>query len=77
MRLNFSASDPEKSLLSALVGAVVVAGKVNDEVSDDVGKVGEKEDCLSYIKQVWTDMRPLSVRKQLALDNVSRSQSVN
>lgn len=24
----------------------------------DVGKSGTKEQCLSYIKKVWTDMRP-------------------
>ncbi len=28
----------------------------------DEGKVGPKADCLSHIDQVWTDMRPLSVR---------------
>jgi MbtH protein len=28
----------------------------------DVGKQGPKTDCLAYIKEVWTDMRPLSVR---------------
>lgn len=27
-----------------------------------VGKSGNKQDCLSYIKEVWTDMRPLSLR---------------
>jgi MbtH protein len=31
----------------------------------DVGKQGPKEECLEYIKQVWTDMRPLSLRKQM------------
>ncbi len=31
----------------------------------DVGKSGSKEECLSYIKEVWTDMRPLSLRKQM------------
>ena len=31
----------------------------------DVGKQGLKEECLEYIKEVWTDMRPLSVRKQM------------
>ncbi|QBR71366.1 MbtH family protein [Beijerinckiaceae bacterium] len=31
-----------------------------------VGKAGPKPDCLSYIKEVWTDMRPLSLRKQMA-----------
>jgi len=30
----------------------------------DVGKTGLKEECLEYIKDVWTDMRPLSVRKK-------------
>lgn len=27
------------------------------------GKVGSKAECLEYIKEVWTDMRPLSLRK--------------
>ena len=31
-----------------------------------VGKSGSKEECLSYIKEVWTDMRPLSLRKKMA-----------
>ncbi|BDV41009.1 antibiotic synthesis protein MbtH (plasmid) [Methylocystis bryophila] len=31
-----------------------------------VGKIGLKPECLSYIKEVWTDMRPLSLRKQMA-----------
>lgn len=29
----------------------------------DAGKSGSKEECLHYIKEVWIDMRPLSVRK--------------
>jgi MbtH protein len=32
----------------------------------EVGKSGSKAECLSYIEQVWTDMRPLSLRKQMA-----------
>jgi uncharacterized protein YbdZ (MbtH family) len=32
---------------------------------DDVGKVGPKAECLAYIKEVWTDMRPLSLRKKM------------
>ncbi len=28
-----------------------------------VGKTGNKDECLAYIKEVWTDMRPLSLRK--------------
>ena len=29
------------------------------------GKNGTKAECLSYIKEVWTDMRPLSLRKRM------------
>ena len=25
----------------------------------DVAKTGSKDECLAYIKEVWTDMRPL------------------
>jgi uncharacterized protein YbdZ (MbtH family) len=31
----------------------------------DAGKVGSKAECLEYIKEVWTDMRPLSLRKKM------------
>lgn len=31
----------------------------------DAGKSGTKRECLSYIKDVWTDMRPLSLRKKM------------
>jgi len=30
-----------------------------------VGKQGKKAECLSYINEVWTDMRPLSLRKKM------------
>ena len=30
-----------------------------------VGKSGFKKECLEYIEQVWTDMRPLSLRKKM------------
>lgn len=30
-----------------------------------VGKAGPKTECLAYIKEVWTDMRPLSLRKKM------------
>ena len=29
----------------------------------DTGKTGSREECLAYVKEVWTDMRPLSLRK--------------
>jgi MbtH protein len=31
----------------------------------DAGKSGLKQECLDYIKEVWTDMRPLSLRKKM------------
>ena len=33
---------------------------------NDAGKTGTKAECLEYIKEVWTDMRPLSLRKKMA-----------
>jgi MbtH protein len=30
-----------------------------------VGQTGTKSECLDHIKTVWTDMRPLSLRKQM------------
>jgi MbtH protein len=32
----------------------------------DVGKTGTKAACLAHIEEVWTDMRPLSLQKQMA-----------
>jgi MbtH protein len=31
-----------------------------------IGKQGTKDECLAYIKEVWTDMRPLSLRQCIA-----------
>ena len=31
----------------------------------NAGKSGTKHECLDYIKEVWTDMRPLSLRKKM------------
>ena len=31
----------------------------------EVGKTGLKAECLAYIEEVWTDMRPLSLRKKM------------
>ncbi|HSF72449.1 MAG TPA: MbtH family protein [Microcoleus sp.] len=30
---------------------------------NDAGKSGSKEECFDYIREVWIDMRPLSLRK--------------
>ncbi len=32
---------------------------------NDAGKTGTNEECLEYIKEVWTDMRPRSLREEL------------
>lgn len=31
----------------------------------DAGMVGSKTECLAYIREAWTDMRPLSLRKKM------------
>jgi uncharacterized protein YbdZ (MbtH family) len=31
-----------------------------------VGKSGLKSECLDYVRDVWTDMRPLSLREKMA-----------
>ena len=33
--------------------------------SNAAGKCGNKDECLAFIKEVWTDMRPLSLRNPL------------
>ncbi|XRQ05555.1 MbtH family protein [Actinomadura welshii] len=32
----------------------------------EVGFQGAKQECLARIEELWTDMRPLSLRRQLA-----------
>jgi MbtH protein len=36
-----------------------------------VGKRGTKQECLAHVEEVWTDMRPLSLRK--AMESEHRS----
>jgi MbtH protein len=31
----------------------------------DTGHSGTKRQCLDYIEEVWTDLRPLSLRRQM------------
>ncbi len=38
-----------------------------------VGKSGPKQDCLDYIGKVWTDMRPLSLRKHM--EDLARNET--
>jgi MbtH protein len=32
---------------------------------NDAGKSGTRAECLAYVEEVWTDMRPLSLRKKM------------
>ena len=32
---------------------------------EQVGPVGTKDECLAWVEEVWTDITPLSVRRQM------------
>jgi len=38
------------------------ADRVNAPGWKDAGKTGAKAECLAHIKEVWVDMKPLSLR---------------
>jgi MbtH protein len=42
------------------------ADRANAAGWHDAGKTGSKAECLAHIGEVWTDMRPLSLRKAMA-----------
>lgn len=46
--------------------SIWLADKENPLGWKDVGKSGLKQECLDHISKVWTDMRPLSLRKKMA-----------
>ena len=43
----------------------------------DAGKKGTRQECLDFIKEVWTDMRPLSLRKKMAAVAASPALNAN
>jgi MbtH protein len=45
--------------------SIWLADRANPLGWSDGGKIGTKPECLSYIKEVWTDMRPLSLRRKM------------
>src|SRR4029453_15709780 len=45
--------------------SVLLAYQENPFGWKDAGKSGSRTECLAYIKEVWTDMRPLSLRKKM------------
>ena len=34
----------------------------------DAGKRGTRAECLAHVEEVWTDMRPLSLRRRMEED---------
>lgn len=44
---------------------------------NDAGKTGTKAECLAYIKEVWTDMRPLSLRRKMEEDARARGEGAD
>jgi MbtH protein len=36
-------------------------------------KSGSKQECLDYIKEVWTDMRPISLRQRMQEQSDTRA----
>jgi MbtH protein len=41
----------------------------------DEGKRGTKQECLAHIGEVWTDMRPLSLRRRMQADMAADARS--
>lgn len=41
------------------------ADRENPPGWNDSGMTGRKAECMAYITQVWTDMRPLSLRRAM------------
>ena len=39
--------------------------KANPSGWIDVGKIGPKAECLAHVGEIWTDMRPLNLRRQM------------
>jgi MbtH protein len=42
------------------------AGRENPLGWHDAGKAGTREECLAFIRETWTDMRPRSLREAMA-----------
>jgi MbtH protein len=63
--------EEEKTIYNVVVNheeqySIWPVGRNNALGWNDVGISGSKQECLAYIKGVWTDLRPLSLRKQMA-----------
>jgi len=66
--MTYRSEDEDNILYKAVVNheqqySISFADRPNPPGWQDAGKTGTKSECLSFIKEVWTDMRPLSLRK--------------
>lgn len=43
----------------------------------ETGKEGTKDECGAYVREVWTDMRPLSLRKQMEQQAMEQAAANN
>lgn len=62
--------DEDKTIYKVLVNheeqyCIVPAWQTNGTWKE-AGKTGNKAECLAFVKEVWTDMTPLSLRKHKA-----------
>ena len=53
-----------KKTLAALLGALVLTA-TPVLAGESKGCSAPAQECLDYIDEVWTDMRPLSLRKKM------------
>jgi MbtH protein len=63
---------PENGLWRVVINreeqySILAEDEVNPTGWTNVGKEGTKAECLAYILEIWTDMRPLSVRTKMDL----------
>ena|SRR5215216_7622757 len=68
--MSYQSEDEDKTIYKVVVNheeqySIWPEYKENPLGWNDAGKVGAKAECLAYIKEVWTDMRPLSLRKKM------------
>lgn len=65
--------DPEDATIYKVVMnhdqqyAIAPAHRASPLGWSDIGKTGSKAACLTFINDVWTDMRPLGLRSRMDL----------
>ncbi|HEX9965649.1 MAG TPA: MbtH family NRPS accessory protein [Allosphingosinicella sp.] len=65
-----SADDEDQTIYKVVVNhqeqySIWPADRENPAGWNDAGKSGTREECMTYIQEVWTDMRPRSLREAM------------